>query len=215
MDTADLLFIAAEPREFDGAMKFWRDVQPLRLPVYWSRSATWKSRRIVAIANGAGQTRAAGAERAVPYKTLCNVGFCGALDAKLQIGDIVVGDAWLQPRTARPHAVGPLVSLDHIAQTAAEKQQLRNTGAIAVEMEAGAFRAMPGYCIKAVSDLAGESFANDLNAALQPDGRFSISKLLLHACMRPIARFSELARLRARSRIASNSLGEFLDSCEF
>ncbi len=215
MDTADLLFIAAEPREFDGAVKFWSDVRPLKLPVYWSRAATWKSNRVVAIANGAGQARAAGAVKAVPYQKLCNIGFCGALDAKLQIGDIVVGDAWLQPKTKRRHTVGLLASLDHVAQSREEKQQLRATGAVAVEMEASAFRYLPCYCIKSVSDLAEETFANDLNAALQPNGRFSIPTLLMNACARPIVRFSELKRLQTRSRIASDTLGEFLDSCEF
>ena len=215
MDTADVLFIAAEPRELHGFMKFWREVRPLRLPVYWSRAAVWKTKRVVGVANGAGRARAAGAAAAVPYKALCSVGFCGALDAALDIGDIVVGDASLQPRTAKPHTVGRVATIDHIAQSVEEKKQLRAQGAVAVEMEAGAFQDTAFYCIKSVSDLAGESFANDLNAALRPDGRISVATLLWNACRSPLARFGELNRLRVRSKIASNTLGEFLDTCEF
>jgi uridine phosphorylase len=215
MDTADILFIAADPREFEGAMRHWRGVRELALPVHWSRAATWKEKRIVAIANGAGPKRAAMAAQAVPYGTLCNIGFCGALDRRLQIGDIVVADWWLAPRSTARHVVGRLASIDHIAQTAEEKRRLRATGAIAVEMEAAGLDNLRGYCIKSVSDLADEAFANDFNAVLQPDGRMSIPQLLLRASLRPFSRFPELKRLRERARVASASLGEFLESCEF
>src|SRR5271163_1030284 len=91
MNTADILFIAAEPLEFEGAMRFWSDIVSLALPVHWARSAQWKEKRIVAIANGAGPGRSAAAAKAVTYRVLVNLGFCGALNPVLQIGDIVVG----------------------------------------------------------------------------------------------------------------------------
>jgi hypothetical protein len=216
MDTVDIVFIAADAREFEGAMHHWADVQPLMLPVHWARSATWKGKRIVAIANGAGPRRAAQAASVARFKTLVNLGFCGALDPVLQIGDIVVGNGnWRQPRTFRPHFKGAIASIDHIAQTAFEKRALRQTGAIAVEMEAAGLAGLPCYCIKSVSDLAVESFANDLNSVLNPDGRMNIPKLLWNACLRPASRFPELIRLQERSKLASNTLGEFLESCEF
>jgi adenosylhomocysteine nucleosidase len=215
MDTADILFIAADSREFDGAARFWTDVQPVTLPVHWARSALWKNHRIVAIANGAGPHRSAEAVRAVPYRILVNLGFCGALDPQLRVGSIVGGDAWLQPRTTLQHFTGPIASIPHIAQTASEKRRLRDTGALAVEMEMAGLAGRPCYCIKSVSDLADESFANDLNAVLNPDGKMNIPKLLLHACLRPASRFPELIRLQKRAKLASNTLGEFLESCEF
>jgi hypothetical protein len=216
MDTADILFIAADTREFEGAMRYWTDVQLVTLPVHWARLATWKGKRIVAIANGAGPRRSAQAASVVRFKTLVNLGFCGALDPALQIGDIVVGgENWRQPRTFTPHFKGAIASIDHIAQTAVEKRALRQTGAIAVEMEAAGLAGLPCYCIKSVSDLAVESFANDLNSVLNPDGRMNIPKLLWNACLRPVSRFRELIRLQKRSKLASNTLGEFLESCEF
>jgi adenosylhomocysteine nucleosidase len=215
MDTADILFIAADPREFAGAMRFWSEIRPAELPVHWARSAIWKNKRILAIANGAGPHRSAAAERVASYRLLVNMGFCGALDPKLRIGDIVVGDRWLKPRTSSSYVPGPIASVEYIAQTAVEKRRLRDTGAIAVEMESAGLEKLPFYCIKSVSDLADESFANDLNGVLQPDGRASVSKLLFHACLRPFSRIPELRRLQRNAGIASNSLGEFLESCEF
>jgi hypothetical protein len=215
MITADILFIGAEAREFEGAMGYWTDIQPLILPVHWARFATWRGKSIVAIANGAGPRRATQAASAVGFKTLVNVGFCGALDPALKIGDIVVGDAWRQPRTYRAHFKGPIASIDHIAQTVNEKRQLRHKGAIAVEMEAAGLAGLHFYCIKSVSDLAVESFANDFNSVLNADGRVNVSKLLWKAWLRPASRFPELIRLQERSKLASSTLGEFLDSCEF
>jgi adenosylhomocysteine nucleosidase len=215
MATADILFIASDPREFAGAMRFWSEVEPLTLPVHWSRVATWKKRRIVAIANGAGAQRASRAADTIPYKTLCNIGFCGALDPKLRIGDIVVADWWLQPRTEQRFVSGKIASLDHVAQTAEEKRRLRGAGYTAVEMEMAGLENRPCYCIKSVSDLADESFSNDFNAAMQPDGRMDIRKLLVAACARPFTRIPELKRFGDRAKIASKSLGDFLETCEF
>jgi nucleoside phosphorylase len=121
----------------------------------------------------------------------------------------------LQPRASGPHVKGPIASIDHIAQTVSEKRRLRETGAVAVEMEVGGLQGLPCYCIKSVSDLADESFVNDMNAVLKADGRANILKLILRACLRPGPRFSELIRLQQQSKIASTTLGEFLESCEF
>jgi purine-nucleoside phosphorylase len=215
MDIADILFIAADPMEFAGPMESWRNVQVLQLPVHWARTAYWKKKRIVAIANGAGPHRSAEAAHACPHKTLVNIGFCGAVDPRLKVGDIVVGDWWLQPKSSRPYISGGIASLDHIAQTAEEKRELRQGGYIAVDMEIAGLEGRPCYCIKAVTDLASETFANDLNAVLQPDGKMNITQLLLFALLRPLSRIPELKRLQRRAQIASNSLGDFLDTCTF
>jgi hypothetical protein len=215
MDTADILFIAAEPMEFSGAMRFWSAVEPVGLPVHWARRAGWKGKRILAIANGAGPKRSAAACGAASYKQLINLGYCGALDPKLKIGDIVVSESHLPVHSSLPHFTGRMASIDHIAQTAEEKRHLHSSGRIAVEMESAGLGDVPFYCIKSVSDLADESFANDLNSCLRVDGRMDIPKLLAKACLRPVARFSELIRLQKRAKLASKALGEFLESCEF
>jgi hypothetical protein len=190
MDIADLLFIGAEPMEFEGATRYWQNIEPVALPVHWARRARWKDKHIVAIANGAGARRSALAASTVKFERLVSMGFCGALDPDLQIGDIVVGSSSPKFVALKPHATGVIASIDHIAQTAEEKSRLRAGGAIAVEMELAGLSGLPCYAIKAVSDLAGENFANDLNSVLNPDGRIDITQLVWHACLRPVARFS-------------------------
>jgi hypothetical protein len=114
-----------------------------------------------------------------------------------------------------------MVSVPRVAQTALAKKQLRNTGALAVEMEAAAVaRAseqlnVPFYCIRAVSDLANEDFANDFDKYFMPDGRINTARLIMGACASPVRRFGELIRLSQRTALASRNLGEFLANCTF
>jgi adenosylhomocysteine nucleosidase len=185
-------------------------------------------------ANGAGAHRAAAAidEALTSFHpdAIVSLGFCGALDPTLAIGDIVVGTVILAdgrvfpaqtPVTAARHRAGAICSIDHVASTAGEKSKLHATGAIAVEMEAAgvAQRAetlgVPFFCIKAVTDLALENMANDFNAILRSDGRFDTMKILASSLRRPWVRLPELFRLRSRGVLAARSLGEFVADCRF
>jgi adenosylhomocysteine nucleosidase len=209
-----LLLVASDDMEFRG--------MPRRDP------------EIHLTANGAGAHRAAAAVDAALATfhpdAIVSMGFCGALDPALAIGDIVVGTtifagdrayAAESPVTAPPHRLGPICSLDHVATTAAEKSRLHTTGAIAVEMEAAgvAQRAqklgVPFFCIKSVTDLAGETMANDFNVVLRSDGRFDTIKILALSLRHPWVRLPELFRLRRRCVLAARSLGEFIADCRF
>jgi adenosylhomocysteine nucleosidase len=231
-----ILFVAAEPRECEPWVGHWDSVHAAKLPVHWARAGIWKGTEVLAIANGAGPERARAAVSAAPSPSaVCNIGFCGALDASLRIGDIFVATEVVEtdgrngsrtyraqnPHGSAPRKAGALASQPRIACTAAEKLRLRNSGAFAVEMEAaGAAVAseklnVPFYCIRAVSDLADEDFANDFNRYIMPDGRVNIARLLLGACASPIKRFGELILLSKRTKLASHNLGEFLADCNF
>jgi adenosylhomocysteine nucleosidase len=222
--TGSLLFVAADPRECTGLLSHWEQVQPLELPVHWARTGRWKGREVTAIANGAGAERAFAAILVAPKPSaVCNIGFCGALDESLQIGDIFVAteirngiDTWPTSIPDAPESpTGVVASIDHIAQTAAEKSNLRASGASIVEMEAaGVARAsedldLPFYCIRAVSDLAHEDFVNDFNSALMADGRFSAMALVKQL------KFGELLQLKRRTDLASKKLGDFLAATTF
>ena len=222
-----LLFVAADPMEFAGLqIHCWR-VAPLLLPVAWARTAELNGNPIVMIANGAGAKQAAKAVDAASQATaVVNIGFCGALDPAFRIGDIFVaasirGVPVRTPQSSAHYASGDLVSLDHVAQTAAEKRKLRTAGASAVEMEAAGVleraRALglPLFCVRSITDLAEESFANDFNAALREDGHFDTMQILRSAILRPVSRFPELVRLRKRCGIAARKLGGFLADCRF
>ncbi len=112
------------------------------------------------------------------------------------------------------YQIARLASLDHVAQSTEEKQQLFAQGAAAVEMESAGLPA-PFFCIKTVSDVATEGFSIDFNAALQKDGQFSVPRLVGSALRRPWVGIPELLRLQQHSKTASEKLGAFLDGCEF
>lgn len=219
-----LLFIAADPREFAGFLPHWHRVEPLQLPVHWARTGQWKGREVHAIANGAGADRAFAAVLVAPKSSaICNIGFCGALDESLRIGDVFVAVAIQNGSHTWPAIVpdgpaaptGIVASIDHVAQTAAEKRSLRAEGASIVEMEAaGVARAsedldVPFHCIRAVSDLANEELATDFNAALRQDGRFSTITLVKQL------KIGELLRLKKRTDLAAKNLGEHLAATNF
>jgi adenosylhomocysteine nucleosidase len=237
-----LLFVAADPREFSGWVPRWQGVQAVSLPVNWARAGKWKGREVMAVANGAGSERAFAAVLLSPKPTaVCNIGFCGAADPELRIGDVFTavevldasGRGLRKYETLVPEvgehgiaslarmATGVAVSIDHVAETAVEKCNLREMGASIMEMEAaGVARAaedlgLPFYCIRAVSDLANEDFENDFNAALGPDGRFSTFRLVMGAMASPRKRFGELLRLQRRTALAAKQLGDFLADCKF
>ena len=148
----------------------------------------------------------------------------------MQIGDVFVAErvqasgreyAAARPETGRAYRSGMLASIDRVAQTAREKSELRSGGASAVEMEAAGVAAkaeqlgMPFYCVRAVTDLAKESFGFDFNAALRSDGRFDTMRIIAAVCRRPRSLLPELMRLGRRCRTASRTLGEFVADCRF
>lgn len=229
-----LLLAGAEAREFSGVLRFCRNVERLRWPVNWARRAQLNGGEVWLVANGAGAARAAKAVEAASaagrLDLICSMGFCGALENDIRIGDIFVAErvqartgeyAAARPSTARAYHTGVLASIDRVAQTAEEKAHLRRRGASAVEMEAAGVAAkaaelgLPFYCVRSVTDLAGESFSLDFNEALRADGRFDTMQLIAASCRRPRSVLPELVRLGRRCRRAAHTLGEFLADCRF
>jgi adenosylhomocysteine nucleosidase len=229
-----LLLVASDRMEYTGILNLMEAQQTTRVPVRWSRSGRLNGHEIVLAANGVGQERAAAAVdagcSALRPDAVISTGFCGALDPELQIADVIVGTcvvraerryAALPVSSARAHAAGTVCSVDHVVQTAAEKSSLRREGHSAVEMEAGgvASRAealgLGFFCIRAVTDLAGEDLANDYNRALRPDGRFATMRIFRYALDRPVARLPELVRLRRNCARAAETLGDFFADCRF
>jgi nucleoside phosphorylase len=190
--------------------------------VDWARFAQLGGHELLLVANGAGARRAASAVDAAADifqpDAVISTGFCGALDPELGVADVVVAtsvaaadrryDA-LPVATAAAHHSGVVRSIDRVAQTAEEKRRLRAGGARA---EA---RGWPFYCVRAVTDLAGETMANDFNAALRADGHFDTMVILRDTLRRPLARLPELCRLRQRSVRAAEVLGVFFANCRF
>lgn len=225
-----LLFVASDPMEYPGILAHSADPRPARMAVDWARSARLGPNEVLLVANGVGPKRAAAAVETAATEfrpdAIVSTGFCGALDAALGTGDIVVGTEVeghpLRPvANPAPHRTGPIRSIPHVAQTAAEKARLHATGAIAVEMEAAGVTeraealGLPVYCVRAVTDLAGEDMANDFGKALRPDGHFDTMTILSSALLHPWKRVPELIRLRQRCACAARMLGDFIADCRF
>jgi len=219
-----ILFVAADPRECIPWVSHWSEVQPVALPVHWARQGKWRGRDVIAIANGMGAERAKDAVNAVKNVSAAfSIGFGGALDSDLRVGDVVTGTEITDGNgvwNAKPLS-GPSVrvaSTNHIVQTAREKSELRRTGASVVEMEAvgvacaSSVLKVPFYCVKVISDLADEDFANDFNRVRLPNGKLNVGRLALGALASP-RRLSELLRLNSRSALAAKKMGEFLADC--
>ena len=229
-----LLLVAADPMEYGGIVNRMEARHTSSIPVRWCRCGRLNGHEVVLTANGVGWKRAAAAVDAV-WTASCpdavvSTGFCGALDPGLQIADVVVGTrvvaggrqyATLPARSLKKHVGGVICSVDHVVQTAAEKRTLHAAGNTAVEMEAAGVASRTEalgagfFCIRAVTDMAGEDLANDYNRALRPDGRFDTMRIFRYALSRPAARLPELIRLRHNCALAAQTLGEFFADCRF
>jgi adenosylhomocysteine nucleosidase len=157
-------------------------------------------------------------------------GYCGALDRELAAGELFVAvrvqaddavfAAAFPAAAGRGWKTGTLVSFDRVIGVA-EKVRLRETGAAAVDMEAGALAlaakraGVRFYCIRAVLDRAEEEFDLDFNTLRGADGRFSRLKILKAALARPLVRLPELLRIESRGRKATRALGDFFANCVF
>jgi len=229
-----ILMIAADAMEFPGILGHTTATKPAGVAVDWSRCGRLAGHEVLLAANGIGWTRASAAVDAAVAKfapdAIVSTGFAGALAPELQIADIVVGTAVdsamgafraVKPDCRRSHHTGVVCSIDHVAQSAAEKRQLHATGAAAVEMEAAgvaqraASYGVPFYCVRAVTDLANEDMSNDFNGAIRPDGHFGTMKILQDALRHPLIRFPELLRLRSRCVHSASVLGDFIADCRF
>ena len=150
-----------------------------------------------------------------------SMGFCGALDPALHVGDIVIsGEGFKSP--SRRFMRAEIWSADRVAVSSGEKRQLRqSTGAAAVEMEAAAVAekarrwGLPFRAVKAVSDAADEDLPLDFNHYRDRDGRFRVSRIAASALVHPFTTMPALLRLNRNCQQAAESLGEFLANCEF
>ena len=228
------LFLASTGLEFRGVLKRCARVRVERVRVErtrveWARSGLLQGKPVLMLTNGAGAERAYAAVVAARERNpalICNIGFCGALDPLLKIGEIVVaassnGGAALAVRSRGAHVTGPLVCTDHVVEKVREKRELHEAGFTAVDMESeGALRGarelgIPFYAVKAVSDLASQELHCDYNRALRDDGSIDLINLSLQAVTRPFTCLPDLIRFGKNALLAAERMGEFLASCEF
>ncbi len=238
MDTAEgarLLVVASEPGELRALQSRCRAVKRLRWPVWFARSGELNGVPVLLVANGPGPDLAAAAVRAAAERSrleaVVSTGYCGALDPEYRPGDVFVamrveagGTTYagtMPEANGQKTHVGTLLSLDHVVRTPAEKARLRERGAAAVDMEAGAVAGEACsnrarfYCVRAVVDRAQEGFVLDFDALRGADGRYDRVRIVKAALKRPLAGVPELLRLRQRTELAGRALGDFIGHCRF
>lgn len=217
------LLVAAERREFDGIRKRIGKTVEFAWPgAKFACEASWQGDRWWMVANGPGPALVLEAlKEKQNVNGIISTGLCGALDPALRIGDVVVSpDAPIETR--RSCVRGAVHSIEHVAVTAAEKRTLRNqTGAIAVDMESAAIRSraaewnLPFFCIRAVSDRAGDMLPLDFNRYRNARGDFSRGGIALAAMARPFTVMPQLIEFDRNCRRAADALGDFLADCRF
>jgi adenosylhomocysteine nucleosidase len=216
------LLISAEARELSGLLKRAANVEALDWAgIEFAREVELPQGRWLLAANGPGRGRAAAIlETRRRVDGLMSVGFCGALDPELRIGDIVVSGEI--PVTGNVGYVrGNVLCLDRVVVKASEKRTLRQTtGADAVEMESAAVAAgaedwgVPFCSVRVVSDTAQEDMPLDFNDFRDSQGRFSRIRIAAAALRHPGV-IAGLLRLERNCGTAAESLGEFLANCKF
>ena len=226
-----ILLVAAEAREFSGLTRRFKSAK-LDLPLTYARAAE----QFVMVADGPGQRLAAHAVAiAIDNQrpdVIVSTGVCGGLAPHLKVGDILVAERVIDisrgieyvaesPASSLPCTKGTVVSQDRVACSLLDKRSLRAMGADGVEMEAAGVAArasmeqIPFCCVRSVSDTADEEFVLDFNLMRDAEGRFSRSAIVAAAMSKPLERIPALLRLNRATRIAADSLGEFIADCRF
>jgi adenosylhomocysteine nucleosidase len=165
-------------------------------------------------------------------------GFAGGLNPDLKLGDVVfemadwrdelyespskseVGDSQSSSLRQKLIAAGAkpakFFCANHVATTAAEKQNLRHeTDADAVEMESAAIHAVceeegiPCATVRVISDTAYEDLPLDFNELSKPDKSLDYAKLFLAVVKSP-GKISALMKLQKQTQFAAERLAEVL-----
>ncbi len=189
--------------------------------------------RLAVVESGAGAVRATRATHTLldghSPKWVLSVGFSGALQSHLKVGDLVVANAIVnaegkglsvpvQMQSAPNDGlyVGKFLNTDQILRTVADKKQLgESTGAIAVDLES---LAVARVCAERnVRFMAVRVISDDLLKDLPPEvltvfggTGFVRAGAVLSALWKRPSSWSDLWQLREQSVLAAARLGLFL-----
>jgi adenosylhomocysteine nucleosidase len=216
-----IAIIAALEREISGLTKGWSRVERDH---EGRRFVFVEQDDMVAVCGGIGldaARRAAEAVIALYHPTLMqSVGFAGALDASLHVGDLLAPAVVIDARDGSRVEIeggrtqGTLVSFMAVAGIDQKANLALAYGAHAVDMEASAVAAaarahgIPFSAIKVISD--EYNFEMPATARfIDPQGRFHAAGFALFAALRPWL-WPRVIKLAANSRKAASALGHHL-----
>jgi adenosylhomocysteine nucleosidase len=192
------------------------------------RYRLFESDKAALICGGIGAAAARRATEALiveiaPARVL-SVGFAGALDPSLRVGDVVTPQVVINVadgvRTEAGQGQGVLVSSATVAGKEQKTSFARAYGAIAVDMEAAAVaqgaraRGVEFGALKVISDAADFNLP-EIDRFVASDGRFQSARFAGYVALRPWLwkKTIVLARNSAKaSRALSRALSDFLES---
>jgi adenosylhomocysteine nucleosidase len=221
-DMYKVAIVAALEREVHPLVKGWHVAEKEHSG---RRFRFFEKEEVVLVCGGIGAEAARrAAEAAIVLhapNVIYSVGFAGALNSELKVGDVVaprrVVNAGDGSSTNMDHGEGVLVSFTVVA-TPAQKSKLRESfGAQAVDMEAAAVaraaeaRGIRFAVLKAISDEADFTFL-DMDRFVDSSGHFSEFRFAFYAALRPWL-WPQVLKLARDSSKASQALcSALLDS---
>lgn len=214
--------VAALEREVSGLTRSWNRVEQQ----YSGRGFVFLERDdVVVVCGGIGADaarRAAEAVIALYHPTqLHSVGFAGALNPELRVGDLIVASVIIDARDGSRACVPGIDSQDSLVtyMSVAGVQQKRNLaqafGAEAVDMEAAAVAAaaaahgIPFAATKVISDESNFEIP-EMDRFIDSHGHFRTVNFAVFIALRPWL-WRRVATLAGNSRKATRALGEHLE----
>ena len=198
------------------------------------RGGMWRDCRVGFAQVGLGPERAALGTHALidghSPKWIVSAGFSGGLHSNLKVGQIVVADALrdaagkelkidlkMTSDPSRGLHVGKLLTIDHVAKTAAEKKRLgEETGALAVDMESATVaavcreRKVRFMAVRVVSDDVDHDVPDEALTILSEKGAVQVGAAVAALLKRPGAA-KDLWSLRAAAQESADQLATFLE----
>ncbi len=203
-------------------------------------SGKWEKKNIVLVRSGVGKLRARDTVLQVidhfQPEVLISIGYAGAVQPELNIGDLVIADVILEAKGEGEYFpdpnwlgrargischdgvkafVGGLLTVDGVIHDPASKQELGERYSVqAVEMETSAIagvaeeRGLPLLSLRAISDRLDQELL-DSSSFLGSDGEISTLKAGWYVLTHPCAIKNALS-LRAQTQIATQAMTRFL-----
>jgi adenosylhomocysteine nucleosidase len=214
--------VAALEREVSGLTRNWNRAEQQ----YDGRRFVFLERgEVVVVCGGIGLDAARRAAEAVIVlyhpNLLHSVGFAGALNPELRVGDLIVASVVIDARdgsrafVAGADSQSSLVTYMSVAGVQQKKNLAHAFGAKAVDMEAAAVAAaavahgIPFAATKVISDESNFEL-REMARFIDPQGRFKTANFALFAALRPWL-WGRVALLAANSRKATRALSEHLE----
>ena len=224
--------IAAMAGELKPLVQGWK---PVHLPSARKGEAAWRGTLegadCIAVCAGMGHQAAERAcnlaSQQAPLSALVSIGWAGALSCGVQPANAYVVneviDAATSERFIATHPVRDgnpvtlkLVTIDHVAPPAEKRRLAETYRAVLVDMEAATVarfaraHGLAFYCLKAVSDVAGEILP-DFSQYTDNQGQLQLPALLAHVAIRP-RYWPALARVGTNGRRGAVAIAAAMDS---